>query len=75
MKGGNLNEKMFNYIICCCYYSNFSWMWEKNTCGQCREEFIGTAYTNGNGKAILCDKCATQYWNPFPISEHKYLCD
>ncbi len=48
---------------------------KKYTCGGCGKSFTGTAYTNGGGKAILCNKCATQYWNPFPISEHKYLGD
>lgn len=48
---------------------------KKYTCGECEKEFRGTAYTNMEGKRIFCDKCATQYWNPFPISEHKYLGD
>lgn len=41
-------------------------------CNHCGESFRGTAYTDMEYQSIMCEKCATRYWNPLPIKDHKY---
>ena len=64
--------KVFMCCLICLTFMNGCSSSKNYICDRCGNKFHGTAYTNKRGTATFCKSCATEYWGPIPISEHKY---